>query len=98
MKILQSEKFIGDNWWNWSVWLDGDPAELDQVEFVEWRLHPTFPNPIRHIKDRETNFKLDTGGWGVFPIQATVHFKDGKTAPLRHSLRLHYPDGVENTE
>jgi transcription initiation factor IIF auxiliary subunit len=33
----------GGERWNWSVWIDGPDAELDQVESVEWVLHPTFP-------------------------------------------------------
>jgi transcription initiation factor IIF auxiliary subunit len=95
MQIRQSEEYIGDNWWNWSIWLEGASEELDAVDFVEWRLHPTFPNPIRRVSDRGTNFRLDTGGWGVFPIHASVHLKDGKTETLRHYLELHFPDGRE---
>jgi transcription initiation factor IIF auxiliary subunit len=68
MRIQQSEKYVGDNWWEWSVWLDGPSSELDAVDRVEGQLHPTFPDPIRCVTDREAKFKLETGGWGVFPI------------------------------
>lgn len=92
-KIEQSEHYEGEDWWTWAVWLAGPDDALDAVEFVEWRLHPTFANPVRRISDRSTGFRLKTGGWGVFPIVARVHMKDGDDVPLRHVLALHYPDG-----
>jgi transcription initiation factor IIF auxiliary subunit len=95
--IKQSEHYEGDDWWAWSVWIEGDDDALDQVEFVEWRLHPTFPNPVRRVTDRGTRFRLETGGWGVFPIVARVHMKDGSDTQLRHQLSLHYTDGSETT-
>jgi transcription initiation factor IIF auxiliary subunit len=97
MEIRQSEEYVTDNWWKWSVWLDAPPAELDNVESVEWRLHPTFPDPIRRVSDRATNFRLDTAGWGVFPIHASVKLKGGTTLKLRHQLQWHFPDGGTNT-
>lgn len=97
MQIAQSEQFAGDDWWNWSVWIEGSPEELDEIEWVEWCLHPTFPDPIRRVTDRSSGFRLDTGGWGVFAMTAIVHRKDGSAEHLRHHLQLHYPDGSENT-
>jgi transcription initiation factor IIF auxiliary subunit len=93
MTIQQSESYIDDNWWNWAVWVEGTPEELDQLEYVEWKLHPTFADPVRRVTNRSTNFKLETGGWGVFTIYATAQRKDGKGEKLHHYLRLTYPDG-----
>jgi hypothetical protein len=47
MEIHQSEQYVGDNYWKWSVWIEGPSEELDAVEFVEWQLHPTFPTKHR---------------------------------------------------
>ncbi len=91
MRIAQSEKYVGDNWWNWSVWIEGSSEELNAVSSVEWRLHPTFANPIRRRDDRNTNFRLDTSGWGAFPIHASVYMKSGVIEKLQHYLKLHYP-------
>jgi transcription initiation factor IIF auxiliary subunit len=96
MEIRQSESYVGDNWWNWSVWIEGSNEELDRVEYVEWRLDPTFSNPVRRVEDRGTNFRLETGGWGVFMIHAFARRKDGTTEQMRHYLELHYPDGRLN--
>jgi transcription initiation factor IIF auxiliary subunit len=92
MEIQQSEEYLGDNWWKWSVWIEGPSEALDAVDFVEWQLHPTFPNPIRRVTNRGSKFRLDTGGWGVFMIRACAQRKDGATEKLHHHLQLHFPE------
>jgi len=100
LRLEQSEKYEGDgksdHWWDWAVWLEGPASDLDQIEYVEYTLHPTFPKPVRRTYDRETNFRLAIGGWGVFAIHAKAVRKDGSVVPLRHDLSLHYPDGQMN--
>lgn len=95
--IQQWEKYEGEDWWKWAVWIDGRDEALDRVDFVEWTLHPTFPNPIRKKRDRGSKFRLETGGWGVFQILARIQLKDGPEIKLRHQLELHYPDGTQAT-
>ncbi|HEV8371513.1 MAG TPA: pYEATS domain-containing protein [Pyrinomonadaceae bacterium] len=97
IEIRQSEQYEGGDWWKWAVWLEGDEEALDQVEWVEWTLHPTFPNPVRKCHNRAEKFKLESAGWGVFPIRARVWTKDGRSTKLEHHLKLHYNDGKENT-
>ena len=92
MQIAQEQRYTGEDWWNWSVWLDASPGEIDEVEKVVWRLHPTFRQPIREHTNREENFRLDTAGWGTFRIRADVHMKDGRTSKLFHDLELYYDD------
>ena len=98
LTIEQCEKYEGDDWWKWAVWIEGRDEALDLIDFVEWTLHPTFPNPIRRIHDRASKFRLETGGWGVFEIRARVQRKDGSQTMLRHFLELHYPDGTQDTK
>jgi hypothetical protein len=43
------------------------------------------------VKDRLSKFRLETAGWGVFLIRATVKHKDGRETPLQHYLTLEYP-------
>ena len=95
-KIQQWEKYEGDDWWRWAVWIESEDEALDMIDFVEWTLHPTFPNPVRKIRDRSSKFRLETGGWGVFQIIARLQMKNGRQIKLRHYLKLHYPDGIEN--
>lgn len=97
LEIQQSEKYEGDDWWKWAVWVEGPSAALDRIDYVEWTLHPTFPGPVRRVGNRQSKFRLETGGWGIFRIHARVQMKDGKEKKLRHDLALHYPDGSANT-
>src|SRR5262249_28117167 len=88
LKIAQSSTPEDDEFWRWSVWLEGPTVELAKVEEVTWRLHPSFPEPIQRVRSRSTQFKLSTGGWGEFEIHAEVLRDDGKKERLRHWLRL----------
>lgn len=78
----------------WSVWLSGDPEELDSIDHVLYILDPTFHNPVRTVSDRMTNFRLDTDSWGIFTIHANVMHRDGREKTLNHDLVLLYPDGT----
>lgn len=93
--VEQWDQYEGDEWWAWAVWVNGKDEALDDVDYVEWTLHPTFPNPVRRIHDRSRMFRLETGGWGVFAIGARVQMKDGSHIKLRHVLKLHRPDGTQ---
>ena len=96
LRIQQHAKYRENDYWTWSVWIEGSEAELDSIAYVEYTLHPTFPQPVRQIKDRRTKFRLKTAGWGVFTIYATVVHKDGVATQLKHHLELRYPDGAVN--
>jgi transcription initiation factor IIF auxiliary subunit len=93
LSIQQDESYLGADRWKWSVWLEGPSEELDSVDHVLYVLHPTFHNPVREISDRNTNFRLDTSGWGTFRIHAKAVHRDGRETPLEHDLVLRYPNG-----
>jgi transcription initiation factor IIF auxiliary subunit len=95
--IQQQEEYEGNDWWKWAVWIEGRDDTLNRIDFVEWTLHPTFPNPVRKIRDRASQFRLETGGWGGFHIGVRVQLKDGQQVKLSHALKLHYPDGTQTT-
>jgi TIR domain/YEATS family len=94
LEIHQAANFTGDGHWKWSVWIDGPEAELDQVQSVEWVLHPTFPNPIVRATQRQDKFRIETSGWEAFEINAHVSTKDGRKQHLKHWLRLEEPGGA----
>ena len=97
LRIAQESSFEGEDWWKWSVWIQGPDSELDQVREVTWVLHRTFPKPVRVVKDRQSNFRLDASGWGVFRIFATLALEGDKQLELHHDLELRYPDGRPTT-
>ena len=79
------------DWWSWTAFIEpsGD-ASLDDVKYVEYILHPSFPNPIRRVRSPQDGFALTTKGWGVFPLTARVVFKDTSknTIELEHYLQF----------
>jgi hypothetical protein len=97
VRVRQGEKFEREDWWEWWVWVEGADEELDKIDRVVYLLDRTFPNPIREVTDRGSKFRLNAGGWGVFPIIATLVRKDGGQETLVHNLVLTYPDGTLNT-
>lgn len=76
------------NWFQWKVFMDEPDEKLDRVAAVEYRLHETFPNPIRVVEDRASKFTLESAGWGEFWIFITVYLKDEKEAVTQHYLDL----------
>lgn len=85
----------GQDWWRWAVWIEADDAELDDLAWVEYRLHPTFPSPIQRTTDRASRFRLDASGWGEFMIGVRLHRKsDGSDVELSHWLELEKPGGA----
>jgi transcription initiation factor IIF auxiliary subunit len=82
-----SERHAGPlQYYDWSVFVVAPDEVLDQVEFVTYFLHPTFPNPVRNVSDRASNFALNASGWGTFEVGALVHLRDGTTAIISHEL------------
>ena len=72
----------------WCVFLQASRAELREVESVEYVLHPTFPDPVRRISDRDHCFALESRGWGIFTIQIKIQMTDDKTERGQYRLRL----------
>ncbi len=95
-KVVQSSKYEGDDWWNWSLWIDAEEAELNKIDNVIYNLHFTFKDPVRVVKTRKNKFKLDSSGWGIFTIYVRINFKDETVIDLEHELELEYPDGTAN--
>jgi V8-like Glu-specific endopeptidase len=94
-ELRQTSEYVGDDQWNWAVWLEGSPEQLDAVESVEYTLHPTFPKPVRLVQERSTKFRLESGGWGSFLLRASIRRKDGSVVPATLDLDFHYPSTDE---
>lgn len=96
--IKQDSKYIGEDYWDWWVWIDSTDKGLDKIDNVVYNLHYTFRPPVQVINTRENKFKLQTSGWGTFIIYVRLNFKDGSVLDLEHELELYYPSGEKNEE
>ena len=93
IRLTNTSEYVGQrgetDWWKWTAFLEGGKSELDAIKFVEYHLHPGFPNPIRRVRKREGGFPLTAKGWGVFELTAKVVFADKhKPKLLKHWLEF----------
>ncbi|HSH40286.1 MAG TPA: pYEATS domain-containing protein [Chthoniobacterales bacterium] len=96
--VAQSQKYEGDNWWKWSLWIQGSEDDLDEIKSVTYTLHSTFPEPIRTVTDRASKFQLRCSGWGIFLIPVEVRLKNGQSIKLRHQLQFSVPRNLREEE
>lgn len=91
IKTGNTAKQVREDWWNWTVFIEGPEEVLDKVRCVEYTLHPTFANPVSTICDRgkgSRGFSLTASGWGTFEIGIRVFLKDGRVQKLTHNLKF----------
>jgi transcription initiation factor IIF auxiliary subunit len=77
------------SWWEWTAYIETPPSgNLDDIEYVEYHLHPSFRNPVIRINTKENGFALTRMGWGTFELKAKLVFKDKnkKSIILSHVL------------
>jgi transcription initiation factor IIF auxiliary subunit len=83
------EKRGGYKWFEWSVFMnETDKEKLNKVKSVEYRLHDSFPNPIRMIDTRNNRFALKTFGYGEFMVFIKIYLKDGTERSASHYLKF----------
>lgn len=74
--------------YNWSVYLDADDDVMQQIDYVTYTLHPTFPEPVQTIYDPRNGFKLEATSRWEFQIKVDIHLKEGETISMYYWLHL----------
>ena len=62
--------------------------DIDKIREVQYILHPTFPNPVRTVTNRNTNFELILWAWGGFTVNIIVTDNDGEVYNYKHPIKL----------
>lgn len=62
---------------NVRIYLEARDSGLDNIDHVEYELHPTFRQRIRSSNNRRGKFEITIWTWGYFSIQARLFMKDG---------------------
>jgi transcription initiation factor IIF auxiliary subunit len=76
--------------WDWVVFIEGPPSDLQLVRCVEYR-HPTFYPPVRTVCDRgrpEQPFALAARAWEEFDIGVRLILMNGSVQDATHHVRL----------
>ncbi|MEW5800777.1 MAG: M4 family metallopeptidase [bacterium] len=89
ISTANTSTYIGDGWWDWTVFIAAPTQVLNQIDCVEYTLHPSFDPPqvsVCNIGDPSYPFGLNANGWGTFLIYIEITFKDGSSCNLEHML------------
>ena len=79
-----------------------DDTDLsDIIDFVEFRLHASFLEPVRRVQSPGP-FKVREEGWGEFPVEITIQFntkfRPNLVMKTNHFLKLFSSDPVTVSE
>ncbi|MEP5764368.1 MAG: pYEATS domain-containing protein [Halieaceae bacterium] len=90
---IKYKKFsdAGREHYHLGVWLDGEERVLDEINFVEYELHPSFSNRVRTSKNRKNSFSVTFWTWGMFDIEVRVHYFSGEVETFTHTLEYSLP-------
>ena len=96
---IKFKKFskTGREHYHLGVWVDGSERDLDQIDYVEYELHPTFTNRLRKSKNRKNNFSVTFWTWGMFDIEVRVHTHSGEAETFTHRLEYSLPEDDGST-
>jgi transcription initiation factor IIF auxiliary subunit len=92
ISAANTSKYLGGKQWEWTIFIKAAPSVLNRIKCVEYKLHPTFTNPVQQVCRRGTDsqaFPLTATGWGTFEVAIRVIFNDGGVRTLAHNLTFH---------
>ena len=85
--VKNTSTYVGGGRWDWTIFVDADRETLQQIDCVEYVLHPSFPEPVQKVcRAAATKFAYSTNGWGVFTVKVNIHYKNGHVEALEHKL------------
>jgi len=80
---------MGEQWFYWKILIETEPPSLlNQIQAVEYHLHPTFRVKDILITNKNTGFRLEAQGWGEFVIKLDIILNDNRSATISHYLSL----------
>ncbi|MCB2230265.1 hypothetical protein KQH82_06080 [bacterium] len=87
-RIEYKQRSGGRKHFHVAVFIDEPPDVLARIRLVEYRLHDTFAEPIRHNDSRESGFAESFYTWGKFAVAVVVLYTDGSRE--RYEFYLDY--------
>lgn len=98
MKLSNTYQKLRENWFSWTLSIQGTDDELDEIKYVTYLLHETFPNRRLVSTDRQNNFAETVEGWGEFLLFADVVLKSGETKHAELWLDLGLAKTIEQKQ
>lgn len=81
-----------DNKIRYKVWIQLEGRDVYYVDYVHYRLHGTFPDPLRKVKRTitNTNCSLAIWTWGIFELGVEIFLKTGERIVTSHHMTYGY--------
>ena len=80
---------MGEQWFYWKIFIETEPPSLlNQIQAVEYHLHPIFRVKDILITNKNTGFRLEVQGWGEFVIKLDIILNDNRSATISYYLSL----------
>ena len=94
MKVENTYQKKRDDWYTWTISIQGSAQELSQIKKVTYMLHETFPNRQIVSTNPANNFARTVSGWGEFLVRVEITMKHAEKKTSEYWLDL----GFENTQ
>lgn len=88
IRLNNSARYIGNNTYEWTAFIEGASHHLAQIEQVVYYLHPSFPRTVYEGDASQANHPITATGWGEFELKARVVLKNGQRREYRHWLQF----------
>lgn len=76
MRVINTYKKLRDDWYTWTVSIEGSQDELKNIDHVIYYLHPSFGSSQIVGTDPDNNFARTLEGWGEFLLKTIVILKN----------------------
>ena len=91
LRLKNTAVQVGKGSWSWEIFISGKSDEINQIDYVGYKLHSSFKDPYQEVKekgDSKRPFALKGSGWGFFLVKATVFLKNKNSFSLQHVLQF----------
>lgn len=76
------------NYYQWGIEVAANDNILNKIDYVKYKLHESFPNPIQIVRAREQKFRIGGQAWGTFTVFINIYFKDGTVGEGSYKLKF----------
>ncbi len=88
IRVTNTSSAQGSGQFKWTLYVFADKSILNKIEYVEYTLHPTFPQAIQRKYNREQYFLFEGSGSTAFEVRVRVHFDNNSDKYLTYMLQL----------
>lgn len=85
IEVSHTSTYAGSGRYRWTIYIKAEPSVLNRIDYVEYRLHPTFHDPLRKVKGPKSGsypFSTSDVALDTFNVGVTVYFSDNQYSEL----------------